>query len=204
MRIETVTRKLYQFDELDSDAKNAAREWWRAGGLDYEWWDCVCDNAKTIAGLMGIDPIEIQFSGFWSQGDGASFTGDYEYKAGSVAAVRDYAPRDSVLHAIAESLARVQRRNFYQLSANVTRRTNHYVHENTVSVDVTRGVRGGYDYYIPANDDASEAITEALRDFMRWIYRQLESEYEYINSDESVDESILCNEYEFTVDGSRA
>lgn len=39
------------------------------------------------------------------------------------------------------------------------------------------------------------------RDAMRWIYRQLEAEYEYQNADEQVDESIRANEYEFDVDG---
>jgi hypothetical protein len=40
-----------------------------------------------------------------------------------------------------------------------------------------------------------------MRDFADWIYRQLESEYDYANSDESVDENILCNEYEFDENG---
>ncbi len=38
---------------------------------------------------------------------------------------------------------------------------------------------------------------------MNWIYRQLEKEYEYQNSDECVDENILCNSYTFTEDGKR-
>lgn len=41
------------------------------------------------------------------------------------------------------------------------------------------------------------------RTFADWIYRQLESEYEHVNSDESVAETIRANEYEFTADGKR-
>lgn len=34
--------------------------------------------------------------------------------------------------------------------------------------------------------------------------QQLEREYDYQNADEQIDESIRCNEYEFTEDGRRA
>lgn len=44
---------------------------------------------------------------------------------------------------------------------------------------------------------------EALRDLARWLYRQLEREYDYLTSDEAVDEAIVANEYSFTVDGKR-
>lgn len=43
-----------------------------------------------------------------------------------------------------------------------------------------------------------------MRAFADWIYRQLETEYDYQNSDEQVDESIIANEYEFTEEGKPA
>jgi hypothetical protein len=52
MRVEQV--KVFHFDELDEDAKEKAREWWRDGGLDYEWWDSVVEDAKEIGKLVGI------------------------------------------------------------------------------------------------------------------------------------------------------
>ncbi len=51
--------------------------------------------------------------------------------------------------------------------------------------------------------DAEEAVIEALRDLARWLYRQLEREYEYLTSDEAVDEAIIANEYTFTETGRR-
>ncbi|RQP07155.1 MAG: antitoxin of toxin-antitoxin stability system, partial [Paracoccus sp. BP8] len=51
--------------------------------------------------------------------------------------------------------------------------------------------------------DAEETVIEALRDLARWLYRQLEREYDYLTSDEAVDEAIVANEYSFTVDGKR-
>ncbi len=50
---------------------------------------------------------------------------------------------------------------------------------------------------------AGEIVTEALRDLADWLYRQLEREYEYLTSDESVEETIIANEYTFTEAGRR-
>ena len=64
----------------------------------------------------------IWFSGFWSQGDGACFEGYWSHAKGVNARIRDYAPTDATLHCIADRLQAIQRRNFYQLAAEVSRR----------------------------------------------------------------------------------
>ena len=46
-------------------------------------------------------------------------------------------------------------------------------------------------------------VTEALRDLARWLYRQLQSEYDHLTSDESVEDCIIANEYTFTARGRR-
>lgn len=51
--------------------------------------------------------------------------------------------------------------------------------------------------------DAEDAVSEALRDLARWLYRRLEREYDYLSSDEAVDETIEANEYTFTEAGRR-
>ena len=53
----------------------------------------------------------IWFSGFWSQGDGASWEGDYAYRKSATADLRAYAPQDRTLHRIADALRAVQRHN---------------------------------------------------------------------------------------------
>ncbi len=50
---------------------------------------------------------------------------------------------------------------------------------------------------------AEEEVTEALRDLARWLYRRLEEEFDYLNSDEAVDEAIIANDYSFTAAGQR-
>src|SRR5688572_21955863 len=47
---------VYKFDELSDKAKDKARDWWRQGGLDYEWWEFIYDDAKRIGlEITGFD-----------------------------------------------------------------------------------------------------------------------------------------------------
>jgi hypothetical protein len=189
--MRTKTIHIYTYDELSDKAKEKARDWYRGPGLDYDWWDAVYDDAKTIAFLMGIEIEHIYFSGFSSQGDGAQFEGTYRYRKGSVKAIKAHAPEDTVLHGIAERLQEVQRGWFWRLGATV-KASGHYSHEYATVIAVTE-VESGYEMGGSAEAD----VTDALRDFMRWIYRYLETEYNYLNSDESVEEAIRTNGYEF-------
>ena len=55
----------------------------------------------------------------------------------------------------------------------------------------------------PMTTGADDAVTEALRDLARWLYRQLRSEYEHQTSDDAIDEIVAVNEHTFTADGRR-
>jgi len=39
---------VYQFDELSDEAKECAREWYRNGALDYEWWESTYKDAARV------------------------------------------------------------------------------------------------------------------------------------------------------------
>jgi hypothetical protein len=209
--MHTVETTVYTFDELSDDAKERAREWFRDDHLDYDWWDSVYEDAATCGKLIGIDlnqkPVKLMngstrydpaiwFSGFSSQGDGACFEARYAYVKGSAKAIRAHAPLDKELHRIADELQRVQRKAAYRIEAS-TRHRGHYYHSGCMNVDVYTS-----DNTIDEPQNADDVV-QCLRDFADWIYSQLESEYNYQNSDEQVDESIRCNEYEFDEDGCR-
>jgi hypothetical protein len=195
-RIKETT--VYKYSELSEDAKEKAREWWSEIGLDYDWFDSVFEDAKAIGAIIGIDIDKIYFSGFWSQGDGACFVGSYHYAKESVKKLKEYAPQDTELHRIVTELAAVQKTRFYQLTATI-KHTGHYSHSRSTDIDVA-DYRTGND----TDTEADNAIKELLRDFMNWIYRILEKEYEYLTSDEQVAETMAANEFEFTKDGKRA
>ena len=214
--MRTIETKVYKFDELNDEAKERARQWWREGGTDCELSELCFDDAVECAKIIGIDidtkqvprmdgrfneHPKIYFSGFSSQGDGACFEGYYSHEKGSTKAIREHAPQDKELHAIADALAEAQKTALYGLSARC-KHSGHYYHSGCMSVDVTRIDAKGNDAGVTDNQDAM--ITQCMRDFADWIYSQLENEYEYRNRDEQVDESIRANEYEFEEDGTRA
>jgi hypothetical protein len=194
MREDTVTTKVYSFDELSDEAKQAAIEKLYDINVDYEWWDSDFEDVKAIATLMGIEIEDIYFSGFSSQGDGACFTGYYSYAKQAPKKVKDYAPQDEELHRIALALQTAQRSCFYGLQARIEHR-GHYSHEYCTTIDISTD-----DYYCLC-ESTDDDIQEALRDYMRWIYRQLRSQHEYLTSEEAIIEAIEANEYEFTEDG---
>jgi hypothetical protein len=133
-----------------------------------------------------------------SSGDGACFEGQYRYAAGTVRKIHDHAPKDTELHRIAAALQAVQRRNFFQLHAGFVHRDRYY-HEYCMAIAVERDSPS----YQEMTADAEETVIEALRDLARWLYRQLEREYDYQTSDAVVDEAILANGYTFTANGRR-
>lgn len=214
--MRTVESTVYTFDELSDRAKDRARDWYRnVSSSDFDDFgaETALEDAAEVCKLLGIEldtravplmngstrrePV-IYYRGFSSQGDGCSFTGCYRYRPGALQAIRTYAPQDTELHRIAAELQNLQRRNFYRLECLLSRSSSHYVHELTVSGDVSRTDDA------PVSSDTEAEVIDLLRDVMRWAYRQLEREYEYQNADEQIDESIRGNEYEFTEEGDPA
>jgi len=208
-----VETTVFRLDELSDAARDVARAWYREIAPGDDWHECVFDDFETICAILGVRLATrsvrlfgggmrqkpcIWFSGFASQGDGASFEGNYGFATGARKAIRARAPQDSELHSIADALQAIQRRNFYQLRADANQRGRGY-HEYRMTISVERDS--------PTNQemtaDAEDTVTEALRDLAHWLYRQLEREFEYQTSDEVTDEAILANEYTFAGDGRR-
>jgi hypothetical protein len=208
---EIIETTVYRLDELAETAKDKARGWYRDGAMSEDWYHFVYEDFEAIAAMLGVE-LKTQafrlygggtrqkpcifFSGFWSQGDGACFEANYRYQPGAAKAVRLHAPQDPELHEIVETLQSIQRRNFFQIIADVTHR-GHYYHEYAMDIVVNRDSPQA----VTAEDE--QEVAEALRDLARWLYRQLEREYDYQTSDATIDEAILANEYTFTEEGRR-
>ena len=191
--------QVFTFDELSDSAKEKARDWYREGNLSYDWWECVYDQYTTACKLFGIDISRIMFSGFWSQGDGASFTGTYSYKKGALQALKKEFPQWAEIHDICKRLTQMQKPNFYGVNVDISQ-NGRYCHEMTMSFNVSVYIEGqGERYDIPQG--MGEEVADIFRDLARDIYKSLEAEYDYLTSDEQVDEMILCSEYLFTENG---
>lgn len=183
---------VYTFDELNDAAKECARQWFRDGAFDYEWYDCVYEDATECLKLAGFIVDKIYFSGFSSQGDGACFEGSWSAaNTKPVKAMKQHAPQDKALHEIAATMREIAKRD--RTASMSVKHRGHYEHSGCTefSIDCVK-------------EDTEDQIIQSSREAMDWIYKQLEREYDYQNADEQVDESILANGYEFTEEGKRA
>lgn len=188
--------QVYKVQELEGKARDRALETLAEANTDGEWWDYTYDDAKQIGLRLGIEIDDISFSGFSSQGDGASFTGTYKPVADPLTSLREHA-NDPELDRIAERLAAVTERNGLEFEAAITRDRSNYAHSGTVEVET-------YDMVVESDSGNRGELAETLREFMDWIYRQLEAEYEYQTSEAACIESADANDYEFDAHGDLA
>lgn len=184
MRTETITRTIAKFNELDEASQAKVVEKLYDINVDHGWWVFVYEDATTILEMLGFSDVKIQFSGFASQGDGASFTGNFKVPATKKelkerqAKVKEYAPKMKL--GLFTDMRFTQDEKDYG-NLEVFRLSHHYAHANTVASD---------------NGD----LTDFVRTFSGWIYKQLSNEYDHLTSAESIRETIEANDYEFYTD----
>ena len=210
---QTIEVTVYSFDELSAEAKERAREWWReASASDNDFADHVTDRLLEAAEALGFrigthtvrlygggsrQEPNVWWSGFYSQGDGASFDGSYSYSKGAAKKLAEHFEGKDLaeLQALAHRLEAVQRPAFYSLTASIDQ-SGRYSHSMTMSAsaDDTRG------HDVKA--DAEEEIQQVARELADWHWSNLRDAYEWEQADEQVDENIRANEYTFTEQGA--
>lgn len=205
-----------KFSDLSERQKTRAREEYTSGDYPgYEWWDTALEDAVRMAAIIGITisttthagrksgttykTINIAFSGFSSQGDGASFEGTYESATDASMKIRGECD-DTELFRIADALTllQIERRlhNLAPLTATITT-SGRYSHSGAMNVNVNSDDND--DEHSNISEDVEDAVEQLMRDFADWIYKSLEDEYDYLTSDEYVDERL--SEEEFDEDG---
>jgi len=203
----TKTINLYEFNELSEAAKEKARNWWReCNNNDTFWSECTIDEAKEQGENMGLDIDNIYFSGFCQQGSGACFVGSWNasrVKAGETAKDWGDSPATTEIKRIAAEFEEFSKA-WPESSFSVEHR-GHYSHEFCTNFNVSLGEDADNNELVSPEQwrNESDSLIETARDYMRWIYKQLEKEYEYQNSDECIDENLTGNSYTFKEDGTR-
>ena len=225
MTDETETEQTeFSYQELSTRAQEKAREWF-AASLDYEWWDGVYDIAKEEGKERGFDIEDIRFSGFWSQGDGASWTGRVDIKQFLEHHLKEDHPehhRYFVLQAIIN-----EDNDWVDRYVDMNRRGFHYVHDEMMRLaDISYSGIDNLDaddeerlqvdgplqraniYQLAQGIGIEDLIVklegwiiDEAKAYARQIYKDLESEHDYLTSDESLIESAEANGWLFDEDG---
>jgi hypothetical protein len=210
-RQQVTIKTVYKLEELDEAAQQKAHEKWAEHNLDYEWWDFCYGMFNDAAKLLGIEidtrPVKlmgggtgqrycIQFGDLYSQGEGASFEGDYRYHRRALAKIKVEFPTTIALHRVALDLQRAQKPFLYKLQARV----KHLGPIPGHRIEVWHGD----DEYRDIPKLAREHLAQALQDFMSWMNTTLKEEYEYLQSFEQFKEACGANGYEFDDQGDIA
>lgn len=189
-------RTVYAYTELTGRAKDAATATLAEFATDGRWWEYTYDDCAQALRWMGF---EVSANNIWSQGDGASFTGKWNANKLELVKLREERPTDMALHALALR-AQTFALEYPSAEAVTTRGSSRYVHECTMVVDLY--LEGGHGESASVEgSEADETMTSLVRGCARWVYRQLEQEYEYLTSEEALAELAEVNEWEFDESG---
>jgi hypothetical protein len=216
----------YSFDQLSDKLKEEAIESNRDINVFDDWYDYAIEGFKEDLAGDGVDVDDVQFTGFYSQGDGASFTGEVkDMKNFLVKSLGMTQFSDEELADLPESIKEKVQGFIDTLTISFNRKSSRYVHENTCETSTySEIVHSNYyedeypggkiyllDKFVGVNppvfmdlEEEVEGIEEAAEDWRldicRELYRDLESEYDELQSDDAVAETLESNGSEFEVD----
>lgn len=216
---------VFTFEELPEDIQERALDNLRDINVDYEWWESTLYYYKEKLEKAGFKNTEISFSGFGSQGDGASFVADCDNREvlnslfldneGQIAWLNKKGLTDKANEEYKQwRLWLTMDYNNGSINFSIKRNSSWYSYENTISPSVEidsdyqdNGVwNNGVWESVFMNKVNQEKLETMFEEYVmcwcRKIYKGLEEEYEYLTSDDCVRETILANEYFFTEDGA--
>lgn len=184
-------------EELDDQLRSELIEKYSDINVDHDWWDCTYEDFKIEMQTKGITVEDMNFSGFYSQGDGASFTG----RVDMIQFLKVHELEQKYMGA-----------TFFagqgELWAELTRGSSRYSHENTVSINMIVDSYNNYEEDSPRYQvyetmqevldlemkNLEEDVSDLCRGYMQDLYSKLRDGYEYLTSEEAVWETIVAND----------
>lgn len=148
------------------------------------WYeDTIVDFCDNVLPHFGVDVSykDVAFTGFWSQGDGASFTGRFFLSNVNLTELKASVPTEVELHQLIDQLAELAEAH-HDIQGTISRSSSLYSHSNTMII-------GEYssdnDYCTEdfAAIDGEATLTRIFRELAEWLYKRLESSYYFYIAD---------------------
>jgi hypothetical protein len=211
--MRTITLKLYSFNGLERSAKEKALTTYRDFNVSFNWWEHEYEDFIWLCACMGIkvDFDSIKFRGFYSQGDGSSFSAKVDIPklitAIEISGWKMYAPEQDfpfVVPATNPKVLALVAKGLLPSEPQIIGRTRNY--GVVTNLGIWEAIQNGKEHHnifeeLDKLEDWLRGIVETLN---QHLYTSLEKQYEFLISDDAVKESILNNEYLFTADGRSA
>lgn len=211
-RVKSTT--VFKYGELTAEAQERARDWYREGNASDNFFaESVTDDFKEVLRACGFSlgmrqlRDRLFWSGFGSQGDGASFDASWYASDVGVSAlitdrpvtymrdgsVQETCPHNARLVPILQRMGTLAAADL-SASGECAASSRGHCMTSTYRTDCEDTTPGELEH-------RQDEFSDLCRDLAAFFYWSLETEWEYINSDATVAESIEANEYEFTKDG---
>lgn len=165
--------------------------------VDHDWWEYTYDEFKIEMQTKGITVDDMNFTGFYSQGDGASFTGRIDM----IQFLKVHELEQQFMGA-----------TFFagegELYADIKRGSSRYYHEDSVNINLEADTYNNYEddsirYEVYDTmetvlnsewKDLEEQVSDICKGYMQDLYSKLRDEYEALTSREAIWETIVLNE----------
>lgn len=189
--MKTIEIELYKFTELSENAKSAAIEKHKENSeIFLDFFSDDCHEQISENGFKGN--IKLQYSLSYSQGDGLLFSCDYYDNLKDLFIEILGAEKSKTIDCIINNIS-------FKCDGNNSRYC--YASRNDINLELDN-------YYIKSSiniDNLISKVESKIRDIYMNLCNQLErqgyNEIEYQYSDESITETLIANDYDFTTNG---
>ena len=214
---EIIEITVYAYAELSPQGRQAAQSAYNEPE-DY-WYEGIKEDYEERGQERGFDVEDIQWSGFHSQGDGASWTGQINI----VPFLAYHLKPDDPAYSRYMVLIELVENGFTSRRFEVSRNSHMYNHDRTMRVEredlidfanwddtkVRSGIFAGADAQPLAESICMEGLmdellvwaTDEARGYARDIYEALEGAYDDYSSEEYFAELCEINEWRFDASG---
>lgn len=185
-RVVTKSTEVFTFAELSPKAQAKAIETFSEREGEYWSGEYTTAEFKKKLEALGFEDVDTQYSGFYSQGDGASFTSS-SFDIRKVMKAIGIANLYKSFYSIVKT---------QDIQGRVYRMPCNYSHEYTIKVDFP-----DYYGYSKQEGDVIEALTDYVRGLSKDFYSSLEAEYDYARGEENARQYLEEDETEYTASG---
>jgi hypothetical protein len=190
--MKTIEIELYKFTELSENAKSAAIEKEKENmEIFLDFFNDDCNEQISEKGFKGN--IKLQYSLSYCQGDGLSFSCDYYDNLKDLFIGILGAEKSKTIDCIINNIS-------FECKGNNGRYC--YASKNDISLELNNYC------YVKSSiniDNLISKVESKLKDLYIDLCSQLEiqgyNEIEYQYSDESIIETLIANDYDFTING---
>jgi hypothetical protein len=211
--MKQINLKLFLFEELSSEIQQKVIEQHRYVNTAHNWYEYAFDDFIQIGKTIGIslESNSIFFSGFSSQGDGSTFSAHIDpmkfIYAMKAQAWKAYAPDielNCAPYPCAADLLSLMEREIlipHQYTRNPSRGFGIQYVSSYDFISCHDREYTNIERELEKLDSWVESILNALN---QYLYKSLESEYDYLLSDSAVQEILISDEHYFIASGEIA